>query len=336
MNGTEHYKDHSRKDNLEELFRHASVRERPPLENEQAIRQALHAEWSGMTRHRKQRRVVVAWAAAASVFFAVIVGLNLVQSPESGGPAMQLATVEKLTGTVLVQPPREQATQSPAVSAALEAGQRILSAGNSRMAIRWLNGESIRLDENTELRLDSTGEIDLLAGRIYVDTAEAGPTAELAITTPAGLVRHLGTRYMTAVSADGTSVSVREGQVMLEAQGVESVADRGEQLKVTASGAHSLEMISTYGSLWQWTEELAPAFSSDGRSMADFLNWVARESGREVEFASPEAEKVANDTLLRGQVEMEPMRALTVVMQTSDLAPEISAGTIVVRLLARN
>jgi len=235
---------------------------------------------------------------------------------------------------VLVQSSGDPAAQSLEVSAELEVGQQILSALNSRMAIRWLNGESIRLDENTELRLNSASEIDLRAGRIYVDTAEAGPTAELAITIPAGLVRHLGTRYMTAVSADGTSVSVREGQVLLEAQGVETVADRGEQLKVNTAGAHSLEKISVYGSQWQWTEELAPAFSSDGRSIADFLDWVAHESGRVVEFDSPEAEKMANDTQLRGQVEMEPMSALAVVMQTSDLASEISAGTIVVRLPA--
>jgi ferric-dicitrate binding protein FerR (iron transport regulator) len=278
----------------------------------------------------------MAWAAAATVFLAVIVGWNVVQSPQSIGPAMQLAAIDKLTGTVLVQSSSDPAAKSLEVSGVLEAGQQIVSAVNSRMAMRWLNGESIRLDENTELRLKSAAEIELLAGRIYVDTAQAGPIAELVITTPSGLVRHLGTRYMTSVSAEGTTVSVREGRVLLEAKGVETVADRGEQLKVNASGAHSLERISTYGSIWQWTEELAPVYSSDGLSMADFLDWVAHESGRVVEFASPQAEKMASDTLLRGQVELEPMRALTVVMQTSDLVPEVSAGTIVVRLLAED
>jgi ferric-dicitrate binding protein FerR (iron transport regulator) len=332
MTSTEHHGDQSSKDNLKELFRHASARERPPAEKELAVLQALHAEWSGLARHRKWRKAVIALAAAASIFLALIVGWNQVQSPQSPGPAMHLAAVEKLTGTVLVQSSGDPATQSLEVSGTLETGQQIVSADDSRVAIRWLNGESIRMDEHTKLRLNSATGIELLAGRIYVDTTGASPIAELLITTPAGLVRHLGTRYMTTVSAGGTSVSVREGQVLLEAQGVETVASRGEQLNVNASGAHSLEMISTYGSLWQWTEELAPVFSSDGRSMADFLDWVARESGRVVEFASPRAEKLARDTLLRGQVEMEPMHALNVVMQTSDLAPEVNAGTIVVRL----
>ena len=65
--------------------------------------------------------------------------------------------------------------------------------------------------------------------------------------------------------------------------------------------------------------------------MADFLDWAARESGRVVVFDSPEAEKLASDTLLRGKVEMDPMRALTVMMETSDLASEVTAGMIIVR-----
>jgi hypothetical protein len=66
--------------------------------------------------------------------------------------------------------------------------------------------------------------------------------------------------------------------------------------------------------------------------MAEFLDWVGHESGRSVEFASPAAQKLASETLLRGKVEMDPMRALAVVLQTSDLMSETSAGTIIVRL----
>jgi ferric-dicitrate binding protein FerR (iron transport regulator) len=316
---------------LEELFRHASARERPPLEDEQAIRQALHTEWSDLTRHRKRRKAGLILA-AASVFLAVIVAQNLLNRPQSTGPAMQLAAVEKLKGDILIHFPGSPETRTLDASGKLESGQRIVSGVNSRMAIRWLNGESIRVDEHTELSLESAAGITLLAGRIYVETADARSATELIITTPAGKIRPLGTRYMTTVSAAGTAVSVREGQVLVAAHGVETLADRGEQVKVNASGDHSLELISTYGTRWQWTEELAPVFASDGRSIAEFLDWVAHESGRNVAFASPEAEKLASETLLRGQLEMEPMRALTVVMQTSDLASRISSGTIVVHL----
>ena len=338
MKGTEHHQDHKRKqehehgDRLEDLFRNVSARERPTSEVEQAVRVALYVEWTGMTRHSKKRRVIISWAIAASIGLVFIAGLSLLRSPQVLEPVMPLATVEKLNGAVLVKSSGGGARHSLATSGLLETGQRIQTRLDSGIAIRWHNGESIRLDENTELSLQSANEIDLLTGRIYVDTTAAGASTKLLIATPAGLVRHLGTRYMTSVSANGTSVSVRDGRVLVEAQGVETVAEGGEQLRVDVAGAHSLGAISIYGPMWQWAEELAPAFSSDGRSMADFLNWVARESGRVVEFDSLEAEKLAGDTLLRGKVEMDPMRALRVMMETSDLTSEVTVGMIIVRI----
>jgi hypothetical protein len=245
---------------------------------------------------------------------------------------IQVAVVEKQRGSIRVLPGASGNAQNHGEPAVLMSGQQIVTGKNSGLALRWLNGESIRLHENTELRLTSAGEINLLAGKIYLDTDEADSGGELYVSTPAGMVRHIGTRYMTAVSVTGTSVSVREGRVKLDTQGVETLAASGDQLQVNTSGSLVRKTIPTYGDLWQWTEELAPAFSSDGRSMADFLDWVAHESGRSVEFASPAAQKLASETLLRGKVDLDPMRALAVVLQTSDLMSETSAGTIIVRL----
>lgn len=332
MTGTERLNHPGDRDMLEDLFRHVSARERPPAEDEQAVRETLHAQWSEMTGRRKRRRTAIYWAAAASVLIPVFVGLNLVRSPGPKAPPMQVATVDRIVGTPRVRSGDGAAARIMQVAAVLDSGQRLVTSTGSRLAIRWTGGESIRLDQNTELRLVSANEVELLSGRVYVATDDAGPTAELAIKTRAGLVRHLGTRYMTTVSAGGTAVSVREGRVLLNVQGVEAVASGGERLAVDAAGKRSLEIIPTYGTLWAWTEELSPAFSSDGRSMADFLAWVAQESGRDIVFASSEAEDLAARTLLRGNVDMEPMRALALMLQTSDLDSEIQGGTILVRL----
>ena len=327
MKGTQQHKN--QKDKVAELFRHASARERPPAEDELAIRQALHAEWSGMTRQRNRRKALFTLAAAASAVLAVMIGIRM--APEPAPSLAQLAVVEKSVGVVRVNS-SDGSFQSLDSATALVAGQQIVTRGDSRMALRWLNGESIRLDENTELTLNSAGEVTLQAGQIYLDTDQAGANKELYILTPAGRVRHLGTRYMTTVSGGVTSVSVREGKVSVDVRGVESVAARGDRLTVDAQGVSSRGSVSSYGPEWQWTEELAPAFSSDGRTMAQFLDWVAHESGRVVEFASSDAERLASDTQLRGRINLGPMRALEAVLQTSDLVAEVNAGTIVVRL----
>jgi len=329
MKGTQQHK--KQKDRVAELFRHASARERPPAEDELAIRQALHTEWSGMTRQRKRRRALFTLAAAASVVLAVMVGIKLAPQSAPAPSLTQLAVVEKTVGVVRVKS-SDGSLQGPDSATELMSGQQIVTRSDSRMALRWLNGESIRLDENTELILNSADGITLQAGRIYLDTDQAEANEELYISTPAGRVRHLGTRYMTTVSGNVTSVSVREGKVSVDVQGVESVAARGDRLTVDAQGASSRGSVSSYGPEWLWTEELAPAFSSHGRTMAQFLEWVAHESGRVVEFASSDAERLAGDTHLRGRINLGPMRALEAVLQTSDLAAEVSAGTIVVRL----
>ena len=318
-------------DRLAELFRHASARERPPADDELTIRQALHTQWSHMTRQRKRRKTMITLAAAASAVIAVMVGIRMPPVSDSAPSLTQLAAVEKTLGMVQITS-SDGSLQRPDSATALMSGQQIVTSSDSRMALRWLNGESIRLDENTELILNSSDEISLQAGQIYLDTGQAEANRELTVSTPAGRVRHLGTRYMTTVSGDVTSVSVREGQVSVEVKGVETVADQGVRLTVDTAGASSLGSVSSYGPMWQWTEELAPAFSSGGRSMLQFLDWVAHESGRVVEFASTEAERLARDTDLRGRIDMEPMRALEAILLTSDLVAEVDAGTIVVRL----
>jgi len=334
MKGTENHREKAQGDTLEELFRHASARARPPDKDEQAIRDALHAEWSAITGRHKRRRTIVALAAAASLVLAVSVGIKLAPGPETKQVARQLASIDKVSGAVEMRLAGGAYAMAQAAGV-LESGQTLVTRHNSRLAFRWLDGSSVRMDQNSEIRFTASGDLDLVSGRLYVDSEMAeGESGAMVVLTPAGRVRHLGTQYMTNVSGGSTTVAVRLGRVALSSDGEDVLTGRGEQLVVSAAGAHSRESIPTYGKLWEWTEAVAPAFSSDGRTMADFLAWVGHESGRTIEYGSPEAERLARDTLLRGEVEMEPMRALDLLLQTSDLVPEAIAGVIVISLRA--
>ena len=91
-------------------------------------------------------------------------------------------------------------------------------------------------------------------------------------------------------------------------------------------------MIESYGALWEWTQDLAPPFALDGRSLADFLDFVGRETGRTVAYRSPQAGQLAKSTLLRGNVEMDPVHALEAILQTTDLVSETRDGAILVAL----
>ena len=100
MNGAENQHITEREDLLEELFRHASARERPPPDDEAAIREALHAEWRVITGRRRRRRTALSLAAAASLVLAVLIGTNMQRGPQVTTPAEQLASIQKVTGKV--------------------------------------------------------------------------------------------------------------------------------------------------------------------------------------------------------------------------------------------
>lgn len=328
MKGTDNRERLSTDDELQQLFTHASPREQPPPEDEQEVRQAVHAEWMALSKKRRKGRLSrVVIAAAASVALAVTaIGLLQRSAPEPRVDATRVAAVQKVQGVV-----KAAFEGAPEVlldaGTGLVSGQHIRTGFEARMAFAWRNGIELRIDQNSEIRLVSEEEIELLSGRLYVDTGAAGTAgAELRVNTPAGPVRHVGTRYMAAVALGAFSVSVREGRVLFGDGDKEASA--GQRLTVDSSGHLSLQVIPVFGERWQWTESVSPAFDADGRPLSDFLDWVARQTGRSVEYTSVEAQRQAVETILHGEIDLSPMDALAVVMQTSDLDSSVVSGTI--------
>lgn len=318
-------------DVLEELFRHATARQRPPAADEKEIRDALHEQWRGMTTRRRRRGMALSLAAAASLILAVLVGYRVQQDTGPVAPPVPLATVYKVNGSVFVHSSNNTPAVRAVASGTVFSGQKIVTGLGSRLALHWQDGSSLRIDENTEVELKPDGVVTLVSGQLYVDTGSVQlSAAPLVIMTPAGPVTHLGTQYMTRVSGEETRISVREGRAALLVDGVDIVAAHGEQLVVETSGERSRRPVETWGPLWEWTQSLAPGFELDGRTLSDFLEYIGRESGRTIEYESPVAEQVAAETRLHGSVEIEPVRALDVLLQTTDLVSEIRGGAIVV------
>ena len=103
MKGTEIRKDPGIGDMLEELFRHASVRERAPESDETAIREALHAQWRELSGRRRRRRNRLVLGAAASVILAIFAGSQLLQGPAPPASPVTVASIEKSIGSVTVR-----------------------------------------------------------------------------------------------------------------------------------------------------------------------------------------------------------------------------------------
>lgn len=318
---------------LDSLFQYASTRPRAPAKDEEAIRTATHAEWKKITGQRKRKRNLAVFGLAASLVLSVIlVSFLKEQAPVDVNPE-QLATVELQTGDIFVHDMQgANSTARRLANVTLHAGQVISTNTNTRLALNWKTGESIRLDENSEIALVSGSEIELLAGRIYVDTRESTQSgASFAIRTFAGFIQHLGTQYLAGINDKTVTLAVREGQVSLSAEASDLTVNKGELASINPAGKTKVTNVETFGSLWEWTNLVTPELKLDGLSVFDFIQWAGRETGREVQFSDAAIRKLSKETRLRGSVNLAPDLALELILETSDIEALTSESTILVQ-----
>jgi ferric-dicitrate binding protein FerR (iron transport regulator) len=159
----------------------------------------------------------------------------------------------------------------------------------------------------------------LTDGALYVDADPAATDHDLIVETVAGDVRHLGTQYQVRQSKGILEVSIREGRVEIAHPHGAALASAGERVRINAAGEIERQAISAQDSDWDWAEKTTPPFAIDDRTLADFLDWVARQTGRQIVYASSEAQTVAQSLKLRGSIEgLDPDTALSAVLSTTD------------------
>lgn len=339
--GTEKTADPSgQEDVLESLFRHASARKRPPDDVTREVRRKLHSEWRTMTGRRRWRRRAAGFSLAAAVLVAV---LTAVQQSRDLTPAQgqaEFARVERLSGSVRVLAGGAREGAALAQGMPVLAGQAVWSGERSGISLRLDNGISLRVDERTVLALFEGGRAELQAGRVYVDTGvateERGADPQLKILTPHGTVSHTGTQYMARLDGDLLRVTVRRGGVQVIAPGTARheplEASSGQQLAINGQGGFELIAAPAYGEEWRWAENIGPGFALDGRTMAEFLAWVGSETGRTIEYRSPGAERLAQETVLHGEVDLPATEALNLMLMTSDLRADVQNGALEIYL----
>jgi hypothetical protein len=133
------------------------------------------------------------------------------------------------------------------------------------------------------------------------------------------------------------TVSVREGQV--EVDGVyisKATAVAGEQLKISGGARPTTADFNIYGEAWRWIEATSPVINADGRTVDEFLTAIGREIGLEVYYESPAAKEMAQDGVLKGNVDMGPREELALRMSGEDLAYRIDGGAIYVNIDSGN
>ena len=188
------------------------------------------------------------------------------------------------------------------------------------------------LHQTYEVKAGDTIRLD--RGDMYVDIppGSRAPRSFVAITS-AGEFRHLGTQFALSVSEGGTRLRVREGSVQWHSDQGESTVDAGTEVLIDRNRNVTRQDLDTAGEQWAWTEVMTPDIDIEDRPLSEFLDWVARETGRRLEFADDATRQQAANIRMHGNVHgLAPLAALKAVMASTSLRLDLPAGVIRVSL----
>ena len=325
---------HDSDDSTIRLLRLAGARMPVPTARAARVRTAVHAEWHAAVRRRAMRRRLLFPAiAAAAVAVLVLMSGTLRLTDRRITPPLpgeQVAVVEQLDGSPQRVPNVSEGSATVDLSPrdAIRIDDWIETDPRSRVALRFLDGTSVRLDVGSRVRPLSSGAIELSAGAVYVDTDRESGRFE--VRTAVATARDIGTQFEVRIVDRSVRLRVRTGIVEL-ADRVRSVTGQGgTEITLSAAGAMS-RPIAPHGPDWDWTARLSPPMEIEGVALADFVARVGRELGLVVDYANPALAQEAAGITLHGSVKgLSPREALDVAVATSGLQYRIEDGSVIV------
>jgi ferric-dicitrate binding protein FerR (iron transport regulator) len=318
-----------RDDAIEQILRLAGPRDQANPARVARVRAATHAAWRDTAAARAGRRWF-AWGglALAAAGAVLILVMTRPQAPRPSPPSRVAGRVISATGELLLAADRPLRLAPPATIAA---GSRLRTASDALAAVALDRGGELRLGANTSLTLVEPRRIALEAGAVYYDSGRRSPDGDaFAIETPRGTVRDIGTRFEVRVDGTTVRIRVRDGTVRLDGEGSRHDAPAGIELHATAAGGVSRRAIATFGDDWNWTVRAAAPFRLEGRTLGVFLDWIAREGGRDVAFRNPAIEPAARRIVVHGSIDgLTPDEALAAIVPACGLTYTIDGGRVV-------
>lgn len=317
-------------DSVAALLRTVGKRSAPPSEDYERIFEASRSAWQRAVRQRVRRR----WTYSLAAGFAVMALIGVLGHFDRSSPPVLAGTLTIVTGPVFSGgTTAEDWNWLSGADVPLMSGSRLRTDSSGRAALRLVSGAALRIAGASELILGRDARIELLDGRIYLDTHGVDPGVE--IVTRFGTLRDIGTQFEVYATDTSLRVRTREGAVTLSRGQSDSVLECGvsEELRIDRSGQVERGRIATFDPEWAWVETLAEAPSGPELSLRRFLDWVSRETGRRLRYDSPETEARVNQVVLHGTTpDLAPVQALEIALATTDFDYSLQEdGTILLR-----
>lgn len=315
--------DAPREDSIARLISLAGPRPVIPEDVQARVHDAVRAEWRQSAAQPRVRRWVLPFAMAASLALAaILVG----RFPGSD--------VEPVATIALAQGLTQESGPPLASGDPVFAGDTLTTSARGA-ALAFPNGLSLRLAGHTTATLDAADEISIVAGTLYADTGFLQREERLlTVHTPLGSASDRGTQFAVRYQDGAMSVAVRKGSVDVAARRASWTAEAGQRLTLQQGGAAEFDEIAPHDPFWDWAASLAPLFDIDNRSVFDFLSWAARETGRELVFASDSVRLAAMGSTLSGSISgLTPSEAIDAVLPTTGFEVRMDGQEMIVAMM---
>jgi ferric-dicitrate binding protein FerR (iron transport regulator) len=304
-------------DDMARVLNLAGMRANVSADRARRVRSAVHAAWQARTRRRAIRRpAVLAAALTGTAALALTLG-SLFPQREVAPLGDPVAVVDQVDG-------RSRLKRSDSV----RIGEWIETSAESRIALRFSQGISVRLDTGSRLRAMSANVVELAAGGVYVDTEEERGGFE--VRTGVATARDIGTQFEVRLVDESLRLRVRSGMVQLTDRKRSMSGRPGTEITLSATGVVSRPIVA-HGPEWDWTTRVSPPLEMEGMSLASFLERLVREHGWTLDYGDVTVARDAEGITLHGSVsELGPHEAVDVAVTTSGLRHQFDRGLLVV------
>lgn len=313
-------------DPVAKVIRAAGRRQAPPSEHYEQVFRAAREAWRRKLASRCRNR----WLAVAASAAIVVAGGTILQMLATEDTVMA-ARITVAQGPVELRLDDTDLWENVSGNLGLAPGAHLRTRADSRAAIALARGGSLRLDVGTEI-IVGVGRYELVSGTLYFDSDGRADSRPLEIATALGVVRDIGTQFEVATSQDLLRVRVRSGRVAITdlPVAVEIEGDAGTEIELSPDGNSIRRAFAPDDEAWTWVQALAVTPSS--QSILSYLNWIARETGKRLEFASRYVERRAESELLIGDAQgHSPTQVLELISETSDFTYQLTDdGTILI------
>lgn len=308
-------------DTVSTLMNLAGPRVEIPAALEERVHARVREQWQGATRKRKTARWMVSAALAATVLIVVSFGTRAPQeiAPLIGTVAFAVGSSD-FNGTSLT------------VGTPVRAGDTLATDAASGVTITLAGDVSLRIADNSIVRLDASDEIALLQGQVYADSGERiYRDRHLAVVTPDGTATDIGTQFSVSYEGQRMSVAVREGRVDVVHDNTAFSAAAGDTLTLEPGSDAVIGRVLPSDPSWNWAVALAPEFDTTNRSLMDFLKWAARETGKTLVFSDDDVRMAAMRTAVVGSISnIGPEEAIDAVLSTTRFKYQVDAESITI------